>query len=405
MNINNDKPWLKNYPKGVSPNINFDEYSSLVDMFNKTCERFSSKNAFTNFGISLTFNDIFEKSSNLAFFLKNELNLPNGSRVAIMMPNLLQYPISTFGILKAGLIVENINPLYTARELESQLLNSQSETIIILDNFAHLIEKILHKTTIKNIIITSVGELLGAKGFIMNFILRNIKKMVPKYTISNYYNFSKIINSNNKFELTDNSNKLEDVAFLQYTGGTSGTPKAAMLTHKNILSNVLQVKEWLGSQLQYGEDVAICALPLYHIFALTCNSLTFFNFGANNILITNPRDITSFVKELKKHKFTFISGVNTLFNKLLLDSNFKNCDFSKLRISLAGGMQVQKKVAEKWQSVTGNVLSVGYGLSETSPAACIDPIGFDKFSDSLGLPLPSTEISIQDDNGKHLGFQ
>tara|TARA_B100001964_G_scaffold243189_1_gene320354 strand:- start:688 stop:1842 length:1155 start_codon:yes stop_codon:yes gene_type:complete len=228
--------------------------------------------------------------------------------------------------------------------------------------------------------------------------------MVPKYNIDKCYNFSKIINSRNKFELTNNSNTLDDVAFLQYTGGTSGTPKAAMLTHKNILSNVLQVKEWLGSQLQYGEDVAICALPLYHIFALTCNSLTFFNFGANNILITNPRDIKSFVKELRKHKFTFISGVNTLFNKLLLDSNFKNCDFSKLRISLAGGMQVQKKVAEKWQSVTGNVLSVGYGLSETSPAACIDPIGFDKFSDSLGLPLPSTEISIQDDDGKHLGI-
>ena len=404
MNVNINKPWLKNYPKGVSSNINFDEYSSLVDMFNKTCERFGSKKAFTNFGISLTFNDIFKKSSNLAFFLKNELNLTKGSRVAIMLPNLLQYPITTFGILKAGLIVENINPLYTARELEAQLLNSQSETIIILENFAHLIEKILQKTRIKNIIITSVGELLGSKGIVMNFILRNLKKMVPKYNIDKCYNFSKIINSRNKFELTNNSNTLDDVAFLQYTGGTSGTPKAAMLTHKNILSNVLQVKEWLGSQLQYGEDVAICALPLYHIFALTCNSLTFFNFGANNILITNPRDIKSFVKELRKHKFTFISGVNTLFNKLLLDSNFKNCDFSKLRISLAGGMQVQKKVAEKWQSVTGNVLSVGYGLSETSPAACIDPIGFDKFSDSLGLPLPSTEISIQDDDGKHLGI-
>ena len=404
MDNKTHKPWLKNYPKGVSSNINFDEYSSLVDMFDKTCERFSSNKAFTNYGISLTFKEIFEKSSNLAFFLQNELSLPKGSRVAIMMPNLLQYPISTFGILKADLIVENINPLYTERELEVQLLNSKSETIIILENFAYLIEKILHKTSIKNIIITSVGELLGPKGLLMNFILKYIKKMVPKYKIDNFYNFSKIIIKNNKFELQNNTNKLDDVAFLQYTGGTSGTPKAAMLTHKNILSNVLQVKEWLGSQLKYGEDIAICALPLYHIFALTCNSLTFFNFGANNILITNPRDIKSFVKELQKHKFTFISGVNTLFNKLLLDTNFKNCEFSKLRISLAGGMQVQKKVAEKWQSVTGNVLSVGYGLSETSPAVSIDPIGVDKFSDSLGLPLPSTEISIQDDNGKHLSF-
>jgi len=320
------------------------------------------------------------------------------------MPNILQYPISTFGILKAGLIVENINPLYTARELETQLINSKSETIIILENFAHLIEKIIHKTVVKNIIITSAGELLGIKGFLINFVLRKIKKMVPEYKIDKFYTFSKIIEKNDKYEIKKASSELDDVAFLQYTGGTSGTIKAAMLTHRNILSNVLQVKEWLGPHLKYGEDIAICALPLYHIFALTCNSLTFFNFGANNILITNPRDIKSFVKELKKHQFTFISGVNTLFNKLLLDNDFKNCDFSKLRISLAGGMQVQKKVAEKWQSVTENVLSVGYGLSETSPAASIDPIGVEKFSDSLGLPLPSTEISIQDDNGNHLNF-
>ena len=404
MNINSDKPWLKNYPEGVSSNINFDEYSSLVDMFEKTCNRFSSNKAFTNFGVSFTFKEIYQKSSNLASFFQNELNLSQGSRVAIMMPNILQYPISTFGILKAGLIVENINPLYTARELETQLINSKSETIIILENFAHLIEKIIHKTVVKNIIITSAGELLGIKGFIINFVLRKIKKMVPEYKINKFYTFSKIIEKNDKYENKKVSSELDDVAFLQYTGGTSGTIKAAMLTHRNILSNVLQVKEWLGPHLKYGEDIAICALPLYHIFALTCNSLTFFNFGANNILITNPRDIKSFVKELKKHQFTFISGVNTLFNKLLLDNDFKNCDFRKLRISLAGGMQVQKKVAEKWQLVTKNVLSVGYGLSETSPAASIDPIGVEKFSDSLGLPLPSTEISIQDDNGRHLNF-
>ena len=404
MNINSNKPWLKNYPKDVSTNIHFDEYTSLVDMFEKTCDRFNSNKAFTNFGVSLTFNEIYEKSLNLASFFQHELNLSKGSRVAIMMPNILQYPICTFGILKAGLIVENINPLYTERELEIQLTNSKSETIIILENFAHMIENILDKTTIKNIIVTSAGELLGLKGLLINFVLRKIKKMVPKYNIKKFYSFSKIIKKNDKNKISNLSINLDDVAFLQYTGGTSGTIKAAMLTHKNILSNVLQVKEWLGPHLKYGEDTAICALPLYHIFALTCNSLTFFNFGANNILITNPRDINSFVKELKKHQFTFISGVNTLFNKLLLNNDFKNCNFSKLRISLAGGMQVQKNVAENWQSVTGNVLSVGYGLSETSPAASIDPIGVDKFSDSLGLPLPSTEISIQDENEKHLNF-
>ena len=400
----NNKPWLKNYPDGVASTIKFDEYSSLVDMFEKTCAQFSSKKAFTNFGTSLTFNEIYNKSLNLAFFLQDKFKLVKGDRVAIMMPNLLQYPICTFGILKAGLTVENINPLYTERELENQLCNSNSETIIILENFAHLVEKIKYKTKLKNIIITSVGELLGIKGILMNFLLRKITKKVPKYNIPNVYKFSEVINNNKKKEIKNITISLEDVAFLQYTGGTSGTVKAAMLTHKNILSNVLQVKEWLGSQLKYGEDIAICALPLYHIFALTCNALTFFNFGANNILITNPRDIKSFVKELKKHQFTFISGVNTLFNKLLLEDDFKNCNFNKLRISLAGGMQVQKSVAEKWQKFTGNVLSVGYGLSETSPAASIDPIGVDKFSDTLGLPLPSTEISIQDDQGNHLDF-
>ena len=399
-----NKPWLKSYPDGVSSNIDFDEYKSLVDMFEKTTQRFNNKKAFTNFGVSITFNQVSSYTNNLAAFLQNKLNLPKGSRVAIMMPNLLQYPISTFGILKAGLIVENINPLYTERELESQLVNSQSETIIILENFASSLEKIIHKTKINNIIITSVGELLGTKGKIMNFVLRKIKKMVPKYSLDKFYKFSDIINNKEKHIFKEIVLELNDIAFLQYTGGTSGTIKAAMLTHKNILSNVLQVKEWLGPHLKYGEDIAICALPLYHIFALTCNSLTFFNFGANNILITNPRDIKSFIKELKKHKFTFISGVNTLFNKLLLEDDFRNCNFSKLRISLAGGMQVQKNVAENWQNITGNVLSVGYGLSETSPAASIDPIGVDKFSDSLGLPLPSTEISIQDDKGNYLQF-
>ena len=399
-----NKPWLKSYPKGVSSTIEFDEFESLVDMFNQTTQRFKTKKAFTNFGVSLTFEQIYNNSLNLSAFLQNNLNLSKGSSVAIMMPNLLQYPISTFGILKAGLIVENINPLYTERELETQLINSQSETIIILENFAYLIEKIIDKTNLKNIIITSLGELLGAKGILINFILRKIKKMVPKYNIDNFYKFSEIIKNKKNYKLKEIILNLNDVAFLQYTGGTSGIIKAAMLTHKNVLSNVLQVKEWLGPHLKYGEDTAICALPLYHIFALTCNSLTFFNFGANNILITNPRDINSFVKELKKHKFTFISGVNTLFNKLLLNDEFKKCDFSKLRISLAGGMQVQKTVADNWQKTTGNVLSVGYGLSETSPAASIDPIGVDKFSDSLGLPLPSTEISIQDDEGNHLNF-
>ncbi len=400
----NSKPWLKNYPEGIKSDINFDEYNSLVDMFDRTCDRFNSKKSFTNFGKSISFNELNLKATNLSIFLQKKLNLKKGSRVSIMMPNILQYPISTFGILKAGLIVENINPLFTERELKIQLQNSESETIILLENFAFMIDQILQDTKIKNVIVTSIGELLGTKGKIMNFVIRKIKKMVPQYNKKNKYSFCDTIENKQNLSLTKINHELEDVAFLQYTGGTSGTVKAAMLTHKNILSNVFQVKEWLGKHLKYGEDTSICALPLYHIFALTCNSLTFFNFGANNILITNPRDIKSFVNELKKHQFTFISGVNTLFNKLLLDKNFSKCNFTKLRISLAGGMQVQKSVAENWQKVTGNVLSVGYGLSETSPAASIDPIGVNNFSDSLGLPLPSTEFSIQDELGKHLDF-
>ena len=400
MNLN--KIWLKNYPKGISPEIKFDEFLSLNDMFEKTCDKFNDKIAFTNFGVEMSFKELKIKSTSLAFFLRNKLKLEKGSRVSIMMPNILQYPICTFGILKAGLIVENINPLYTKRELELQIQDSKTDTIIILENFVHLIEESVKNNSIKNIIITSVGELLGIKGVMINFMIRKIKKAVPSFNINNYYNFSDAINIKESKDYDFPDSNLDDIAFLQYTGGTSGQIKAAMLTHKNILSNVFQVKEWLGSHLKFGEDIAICALPLYHIFAVTCNSLTFFYFGANNILISNPKDIKSFIKELKKHKFTFISGVNTLFNKLLNDKNFKKCDFSKLRITLGGGMTVQKKVAEHWQSVTGCVLSVGYGLSETSPAASIDPIGVNYFSDTLGLPLPSTEISIQDENGNFL---
>ena len=397
-----EKIWLKSYPKGVPAEINLDEFTSLVDLFDKTCERFDEKTAFTNFGVKINFKQLKSYSENLSSYFLNELKLNKGDRVAIMMPNVLQYPITTFGILKSGLVVDNINPLFTPRELKAQLNDSGSETIVIAENFAANLQEIISETSVKNVIITSLGEFLGLKGILINFVIRNIRKMVPKYSLPNSQNFKEAlkIGSNFSFKIQD-INK-EDIAFLQYTGGTTGGVKAAILSHRNILANAIQVREWLGNKLKFGEDLAICALPLYHIFALTCNSIVFFYFGANNILITNPRDIPGFVKELKKYKFTFISGVNTLFNKLLENPDFKDCDFSELNISIAGGMPVQKSVGDRWQKTTGCLMVVGYGLSETAPAASIDPIDGKSFSDAIGLPLPSTEMSIQNDGGQIL---
>lgn len=400
-----DKPWLKSYPEGVSPNIEIDEFSSLVDMFDKTCDRFSEKHAFTNFGRSLTFKHLKTHVDYLASFLSNHLNLKKGDSVAIMMPNLFQYPICVYAILKANLIVENINPLFTERELEIQLRDSQSKAIIILDTFAQVLSKIKGNTSIEHVVVTTMGDMLGAKGHLINFIIKYIKKMVPSYDQTNSYKFKTALAIGSRSAPKETDIEKYDTAFLQYTGGTTGTVKAAMLSHSNILANAAQFKEWLGPNLRYGEDIAICALPLYHIFALTCNALVLFHVGANNILITNPRDIVTFVRELKKHKFTFISGVNTLFQRLMDNKDFPKCDFSNLYLSLAGGMTVQRGVGEQWQKITGCVLSVGYGLSETSPAASMDPIDGEKFSDTIGLPLPSTEFSIQDLGGNQLGSE
>ena len=397
-----NKYWLKSYPKGVSSEINLDEFSSLVDLFDQSCNRFNKKTSFTNFGVKISFSDLKTLSESLSSFLINNLKLQKGERVSIMMPNILQYPITTFGILKSGLVVDNINPLFTPRELKAQLIDSGSETIVIAENFASNLQKIIIETKIKNVIITNVGELLGFKGVLLNFVLRRIKKLVPKYSIPNSIKFSEVIKIGSKYKFKNQDIDREDIAFLQYTGGTTGGVKAAILSHRNILANAIQVREWLGKKLKFGEDLAICALPLYHIFALTCNSMVYFYFGANNILITNPRDIPSFVRELKKYKFTFISGVNTLFNKLMDDPNFKDCNFSNLKISIAGGMTVQKSVGDLWKDITGCTMVVGYGLSETAPAASIDPINGKSFSNTIGLPLPSTEMSIQDDFGKIL---
>ena len=397
-----EKIWLRSYPEGVPSEVNLDEFSSLVDLFNKTCERFDEKPAFVNFGVEVSFKKLKFYSESLSSYLLNDLNLTKGDRVSIMMPNILQYPISTFGILKSGLIVDNINPLFTARELEAQLRDSGSETIIVAENFASTLQEIISKTSIKNVIITSLGDFLGFKGKIINFVVKYVKRMVPSYTLQNAINFKDALHAGSKQSFVEQRIDKEDIAFLQYTGGTTGGVKAAILSHRNVLANAIQVRAWLGKKLKFGEDIAICALPLYHIFALTCNSIVFFYFGSKNILITNPRDIPGFVKELKKHQFTFISGVNTLFNKLMEEPSFKECDFSKLNISIAGGMPVQKSVGERWQSTTGCLLVVGYGLSETAPAASIDPVDGKSFSDTIGLPLPSTEMSIQNDKGKIL---
>jgi long-chain acyl-CoA synthetase len=304
-----EKIWLKSYPKGVPAEINLDEFTSLVDLFDKTCERFDEKTAFTNFGVKINFKQLKSYSENLSSYFLNELKLNKGDRVAIMMPNVLQYPITTFGILKSGLVGDNINPLFTPRELKAQLNDSGSETIVIAENFAANLQEIISETSVKNVIITSLGECLGLKGVLINFVIRNIRKMVPKYSLPNSQNFKEVLKIGSNFSFKKQDIDKEDIAFLQYTGGTTGGVKAAILSHRNILANAIQVREWLGNKLKFGEDLAICALPLYHIFALTCNSIVFFYFGANNILITNPRDITGFVKELKKYRFTFITGV------------------------------------------------------------------------------------------------
>ena len=397
------RPWLANYPQGVPAEIDPDSYASINDVARQAIDKHRDRQAYHSMGKELSYGELDALVDNFASYLLNDLKLSKGDRVAIMMPNCLQQPIATFGVLRAGLTVVNVNPLYTARELKHQLTDSGATTIVVIDNFGHTLAEIVNETSIKHVVTTGLGDMLGGlKGGLVNFVVKHVKKMVPAYHIDGAVRFRDALaqGSRNPPPRVEVSNR--DVAFLQYTGGTTGVAKGAMLTHRNLIANMLQAGTWVSGNVKPGEEIIITALPLYHIFAMTANGLVFMNLGAKNVLITNPRDMPGFVKELKKHKFTAFTGVNTLFNGLLNTPGFSDIDFSTLRLTLGGGMAVQRSVAERWKKATGCTLAEAYGLTETSPAVCINPLTITEYNGSIGLPVPSTDICIKDEDGNTL---
>lgn len=398
-----NKIWLKNYPEGVPAQINPGEYRSLQQLIDESCTQFADQPAYTSMGRTITYAQYRKLARNFAAWLQQSAKLRKGDRIALMMPNVLQYPIALYGAMLAGLTVVNTNPLYTARELEHQLVDSGAKAIVILENFAHTLQEVIGQTQLETVITTSVGDQLAwPKSTLVNLVVKRVRRQVRPWELPGSIAFNRALDQGHFLELTPVELDHDDIAFLQYTGGTTGVAKGAMLTHRNMVANMLQSAAWIGSESRVGKDVVITALPLYHIFALTANWLVFLKLGAHNILIANPRDFPAFVKELKKYQFTYISGVNTLFNALLHTPGFADVDFSRLRITLGGGMAVQRSVAEHWKKVTGNVLTQAWGLTETSPAACINPFST-PYNGSIGLPISSTEISIRDDAGKDLG--
>ncbi len=400
-----EKIWLQSYQEGVRAEVDVRQFSSIVDVFRQSTERYAGNTAFINMDKSLTFGELAELSGHFASFLQHHLKLPRGERVAIMMPNLLQYPVALFGALQAGMVVVNVNPLYTPRELEHQLNDSGATTIIVLENFANTLELVLPKTKVQNIVVGSIGDLLGGlKGWITNLVVRKVKKMVPDYHLPGAVAFNQAITIGHAKPFIPVDITLEDTAFLQYTGGTTGVAKGAILTHGNICANIVQAKEWISQSLDYGEETAISALPLYHIFALTVNTMIFMEMGATNLLITNPRDLPALIKDIKKHNITVFVGVNTLFNALVNRDDFKTIDFSRWKLALGGGMAVQKAVADKWKAVTGIPIIEAYGLTEASPGVAINPLDITAYSGSIGLPISNTDIEIRDDEGNQVAI-
>ncbi|RPD86902.1 long-chain-fatty-acid--CoA ligase [Neisseria weixii] len=396
-----EKPWLQSYETGVAHEIDITRYQSIIDVFQKSVAKFGEKPAFQNMGKSLSYNETAKLATEFASYLQNVLKLQRGGRVAIMMPNLLQYPVALFGILQAGLVVVNTNPLYTPRELEHQLKDSGATTIIVLENFANTLELVLPRTDIKNVIIASVGEMFGAiKGSLINFVLRKVKKMVPEYLIANTTTFQTALKQGAAHTFHPVDLNRDDTALLQYTGGTTGVAKGAMLSHGNICANMMQASEWIKNLLREGEEVVIAALPLYHIFALTVNLMIFSNAGSKIILITNPRDMKSFISDMKKDRISVFIGVNTLFNGLVNRPEFAEIDFSNLKLTLGGGMATQRAVAEKWKKITGTPIVEAYGLTECSPGVCCNPLNIEAYSGGIGLPVPSTEVELRDGDGK-----
>ncbi|GAA0395793.1 long-chain fatty acid--CoA ligase [Cocleimonas flava] len=400
-----EKVWLKSYPEWVPEFIDTNEYKSLGDLFEKSINQFRDRPAYSNLGTTISYDELDQQTRDFAAYLTNVRGLKKGDRIAIMMPNLIQYPIVLFAALRAGLIVVNTNPLYTDRELEHQLKDSDATAIVILENFAHTLEEVIQHTNIKTVITTKIGDMAPfPKSLLVNFVVKYVKKMVPSFSLPMAISFKTALAEGKGKPFTEAEVSHDDVAFLQYTGGTTGVAKGAALTHENMIANLLQAYHWASKDLIDGQETFITALPLYHIFSLTANAMFALKIGAKSVLITNPRDMPGFVKELSKEKFSFVTGVNTLFNGLLNTPGFDQLDFSNLKLVLGGGMAVQEYTAKKWKEVTGHVLVEAYGLTETSPAATINPLDIDGFTGSIGLPISSTEISIRDESGKELGF-
>lgn len=400
----NEFPWFKHYPESVDKSVDCEAYQNVPELFDECVKLYGPTTAYECMGKTLSFNELDKLSAQFANYLIHVLKLEKGSRVAIQMPNALQYPVVMFGALRAGMIVVNTNPLYTSAEMKHQFNDSGADLIIILANFAVNLEKIRNDIHAKHIIVTELGDLLGMiKGSIVNLVVKYVKKMVPSYSLPGAETLKSALEKGAEYEFRHEKIKLNDTAFLQYTGGTTGVSKGAELTHGNIIANMQQISAWMKPKLKPREEVVITALPLYHIFALTVNCLAMLKIGAHNVLITNPRDMSAFCKELSKHKFSVFTGVNTLFNGLLNQESFRNLDFSHLKIAVGGGMAVQKSTAENWKKVTGTPLAEGYGLTETSPVASCNPIDGTERNGTIGLPLPNTEFKVIDDEGNELG--
>lgn len=398
-----EKVWLKNYQPGVAHEIDINQFQSVVEVFDRSVKKFHDRPALACMGKELSYREMDQLSGQFASYLQHELKLQKGDRVAVMMPNLLQYPVAVFGTLRAGGTVVNVNPLYTPRELEHQLKDSGAETIVILENFASVLEQVLPRTQVKHVIVASIGEMLGfAKGMLVNFVVRKVKKMVPPWRLPGHVRFGDALSRGARAPYRPVELGHDDIAFLQYTGGTTGVSKGAMLVHRNIVANMLQAGEWVKPVIRPGQEIIVTALPLYHIFSLTANLMVFTEVGALNILITNPRDIPGFIKEMGKYPITCMTGVNTLFNALLNNPEFAKLDFSTWRLALGGGMAVQKAVADKWKQVTGVTLVEAYGLTEASPAVCMNPLDLAAYNGTIGVPVPSTEMQLRGPEGEEV---
>jgi len=394
-----DRIWLEHYPAGVPAEIDVDQYASVREMFEECCRAFARRPAFSCMGRTITFADLDALSSTFGAWLQG-IGCTKGTRVALMMPNVLQYPICIFGTLRAGCAVVNVNPLYTPRELEHQLVDSGAEVIVVVENFAQTLQQVVARTKIRRIVVTSIGELLAIRGRIVDLVLRRVKRAIPEWSLPGAIRFTDAMKQGRKRSLSRIPIGHDDLAFLQYTGGTTGIAKAAMLVHRNLVANMLQARAWLRPVLDENRrEVILTPLPLYHIFSLTANCLVFMSIGGENVMITNPRDIAGFIKEMRRYRFTAMTGVNTLFNALLNHPRLRSVDFASFRLALGGGMAVQEAVARRWKTVTGVPLVEAYGLTETSPAATINPFDGAEYNGSIGLPIPSTDVVLRDDEG------